>query len=265
MKQYLTISEFARLRGVNLNSLHYYEKLGLLRPAYIDPRTRYRYYRPEQLSQLDTILLCIDLGIPLKELSSYVDGSGEMQSRRLLEDGRLLAQKKIAALQDGLKKIEHSLLCLDETRQYEGQQGLYTRRIGPRRLYTAAYTQALTDPVRLEKTFSRLYADAQAQGLSPLLPAGVLADRTDDGAQFRLFCEVLGEADCPALEEVPEGDFLCLQLDLQADTDIAAVLRENYPEGPEGPVLVCNMLLNKFRFGSRRTEIQKPLRPGRGG
>jgi len=30
MKNYFTISEFAKLRNININSLRYYEKLGLL-------------------------------------------------------------------------------------------------------------------------------------------------------------------------------------------------------------------------------------------
>ena len=44
----LTISQLAKLRNVNINSLRYYEKLGILCPVYIDPETRYRYYALEQ-------------------------------------------------------------------------------------------------------------------------------------------------------------------------------------------------------------------------
>ena len=35
MKQYLTISEFAGLRNVNINSIRYYEKQKFLMPAWI--------------------------------------------------------------------------------------------------------------------------------------------------------------------------------------------------------------------------------------
>ena len=44
MNRYFTISKFARLRGIDINSLRYYERLGILIPAYTDPHTRYRYY-----------------------------------------------------------------------------------------------------------------------------------------------------------------------------------------------------------------------------
>ena len=65
MKNYFLISEFAKLRDININSLRYYEKLGLLKPAYVEERTGYRYYSAEQVSVLNKILLCINLGIPL--------------------------------------------------------------------------------------------------------------------------------------------------------------------------------------------------------
>ena len=84
MNRYFTISKFDRLRGIDVNSLRYYERLGILIPAYTDPHTRYRYCTAEQLSILDMILLCINLGVPLKELKAYFDESGRFQNRCLL-------------------------------------------------------------------------------------------------------------------------------------------------------------------------------------
>ena len=57
MKNYFTISEFAKLRDININSLRYYEKLGLLKPAYIDETNGYRYYSSEQVSILNKSIL----------------------------------------------------------------------------------------------------------------------------------------------------------------------------------------------------------------
>lgn len=84
MNRYFTISRFARLRGIDINSLRYYERLGILKPAWTDPHTRYRYYTAEQLSILDMILLCINLGVPLKELKAYFDENGRFQNRACL-------------------------------------------------------------------------------------------------------------------------------------------------------------------------------------
>lgn len=64
MENLLSIGEVAKIRNVNVQSLRYYEKLGILIPAYINPETGYRYYSLEQIMILDTIILCVDLGIP---------------------------------------------------------------------------------------------------------------------------------------------------------------------------------------------------------
>ena len=41
---YLSITELAKLRKVSSETLRYYDRINLLKPEYIDPETRYRYY-----------------------------------------------------------------------------------------------------------------------------------------------------------------------------------------------------------------------------
>ncbi len=86
MQSYLSIGEVAKIRNIDVQSLRYYEKLGILIPAYVNPENGYRYYSLEQIMVLDTIILCIDLGIPLKKLKEYVDDSGQLEFERLLKD-----------------------------------------------------------------------------------------------------------------------------------------------------------------------------------
>lgn len=88
MENYLSIGEVAKIRNIDVQSLRYYEKLGILIPAYINLQTGYRYYSMEQLMILDTAILCIDLGIPLKRLKEYVDSDGQLEFERLLRDGK---------------------------------------------------------------------------------------------------------------------------------------------------------------------------------
>ena len=96
MNRYFTISKFARLRGIDINSLRYYERLGILIPAYTAPHTRYRYYTAEQLSILDMILLCINLGVPLKELKAYFDEAGGFRTGPCLRRASGARRKKSA-------------------------------------------------------------------------------------------------------------------------------------------------------------------------
>src|SRR5262245_7045282 len=43
------IGEFASLSGISVKTLRFYDEIGLLRPAGVDVRTRYRRYAPSQL------------------------------------------------------------------------------------------------------------------------------------------------------------------------------------------------------------------------
>ena len=133
-KEYLTIRRFAQLRGVNINSLRYYEKLKILVPAWIDPQTKYRYYLPEQLITLDTILLCIQLGIPLKTLREYMDENGSLKEKVILEKGKERLLSQISELQQGIELTEFQINSIEGNQKYSGQTGVYRRRIKERYL-----------------------------------------------------------------------------------------------------------------------------------
>ena len=87
----LSIGELARMKGVGVKSLRYYESIGIFRPAFVDPSSGYRYYSLNQLMDLDAITTCIELGIPLKELRDYIEPSGMLDLAALLEHGRCRA------------------------------------------------------------------------------------------------------------------------------------------------------------------------------
>jgi DNA-binding transcriptional MerR regulator len=87
MKDYLSIGKVAKRKGVSIKSLRYYDEIGILKPAYVNQATNYRYYKEEQLFLIDAITLCIELGIPLKNLPGYraEDGSGTFSDCFLTE------------------------------------------------------------------------------------------------------------------------------------------------------------------------------------
>ena len=58
----LKIGEFSRLAQVSPKTLRLYDERGLLKPAWIDRFSGYRYYTLEQLTHLNRILALKDLG-----------------------------------------------------------------------------------------------------------------------------------------------------------------------------------------------------------
>lgn len=61
----LTTGAFARASRLSVKALRLYDELGLLTPAYVDPRTGYRFYDPAQLEQARLVVWLRRLDMPL--------------------------------------------------------------------------------------------------------------------------------------------------------------------------------------------------------
>src|SRR5690606_10859323 len=73
--QRYTVKQVAELSGVSVRTLHYYDEIGLLRPAYVGSNG-YRYYTEGELLRLQQILLHRELGFALKEIAALLDAPG---------------------------------------------------------------------------------------------------------------------------------------------------------------------------------------------
>lgn len=132
MKGYLSISDFARLRNVNPKSLRYYERIGALIPAYTDPETGYRYYALEQLVEMDMILMCLELDIPLREAERYRQPDQTLDIRSLLQDGQQKAREKLVHLRNTMQQMEEALRRIEENQGAQRQGGICRRHLSRR-------------------------------------------------------------------------------------------------------------------------------------
>ena len=63
MKDMFSIGELARYQNISKQTLIFYDKIGLFRPAYVDPDNKYRYYKASQIDDqyvIDRIEKTID-------------------------------------------------------------------------------------------------------------------------------------------------------------------------------------------------------------
>jgi DNA-binding transcriptional MerR regulator len=97
------IGEFADLSGVSVKTLRFYDEIGLLRPASIDHRTRYRHYLPQQLQELASIVALKSLGVPLSDIRRLLRRGDSNRDRRIL-----LSELK-QTIEDSIQAATHSL------------------------------------------------------------------------------------------------------------------------------------------------------------
>lgn len=175
----LSIGEAAKLKNVSIKALRYYEKLGIFNPAYIDPQSGYRYYSPAQLFDLDVILTCGELGIPLKHILDYQTEQGTIDLRQLLIEGSELAEQKIKRGRQSLLQINSYLEEIEQQDSFRHCANTYTRKMPSR--YFCAKPWDISRPFEIKtylKTMSDLYQLADKLGTTPLYFQGLLIDTT---------------------------------------------------------------------------------------
>lgn len=119
-----TVKTVARLSGVSVRTLHHYDEIGLLKPAWVGANG-YRYYGREELLRLQQILFHRELGMPLAAIATLLDDPGfdrvtalrshRARLRQQMDRGRQLIETidaTLAALQGETK--------MDETKMYLG-------------------------------------------------------------------------------------------------------------------------------------------------
>jgi DNA-binding transcriptional MerR regulator len=66
-----TVRDVARLSGVSVRTLHFYDEIGLLKPAFVGDNG-YRYYEQGELLRLQQILFYRELGMPLNDIQAII-------------------------------------------------------------------------------------------------------------------------------------------------------------------------------------------------
>lgn len=108
----MQIGEFADMCNTEISVLRYYDKTGLLEPAYTDRFTGYRYYSSEQAEQFRKIVLLKGAGFSLSEIKSVLsDGTG---LSALLEKKRTELNVKLKIIDKAEKLLSGDIIVKKE-------------------------------------------------------------------------------------------------------------------------------------------------------
>lgn len=135
----MKINEFARFTGVSVRTLHYYDEIGLLKPARVDEFTGYRYYDEKSLERMQEIMFYRELEFPLKEIGAILTAPGYDKGAVLKEQRKFLLMKKerIEKLIDAVDKAiegEIDMSAFDKT-EYEKYKEEVRERWGKTKAY----------------------------------------------------------------------------------------------------------------------------------
>jgi DNA-binding transcriptional MerR regulator len=99
-----TVRQVARISGVSVRTLHFYDELGLLKPAYQAPNG-YRIYDEPQLLMLQQILFYRELGFELKQIKDILERP-DFEKRQALLSHRDVLEENLARTRALLETID---------------------------------------------------------------------------------------------------------------------------------------------------------------
>jgi len=118
-----TVTKLAKISGVSVRTLHWYDEVGLLKPAY-HGSNGYRYYEEEQLLILQQILFFRELGFELKQIQKILKRS-DFDKMVALSSHRQILQKNLARTRKLIKTIDETIEHLKGTKKMKEQEIYY--------------------------------------------------------------------------------------------------------------------------------------------
>lgn len=106
-----TINTLAKMSGVSIRTLRFYDEIGLLKPAYVR-ENGYRYYQEEQLLILQQILFFKELDFDLKQIKEILNHN-DFNKTKALQEHRIVLEKKIQKTRELVKTIDKTINHLE--------------------------------------------------------------------------------------------------------------------------------------------------------
>lgn len=249
MENYLTIGDLSKLSGSSVRSLRYYDQIGILKPAYINEDTGYRYYTAEQLATLSMIQACTELDIPLKNFEDYKTEEGTFDLYRLVQIGETLAHQKIHHLEQIVQKLESLSEYLTTVQNIGQKKTPFVRQIKKRKVATAPFYGDIRNEYERMKAMTDLYLKMKACNIAVLYQQGFLFQCENNGEVIPYcFLEVIDDKkDFDYITEIPSGSYTCRVF-------LSSHMQQAYQEASENGTVIVEYLDEKQ---NRYVEVQK--------
>ncbi|MEK3732046.1 MULTISPECIES: MerR family transcriptional regulator [Paenibacillus] len=161
------ISEFSNLSRIPLQTLRYYDQIGILKPAATDEVTGYRYYNAEQLLRVNRIVILKDLGFSLQQIAQLLqeDVSAE-QIRGMLRLKESEIEQRLSTEQSRLARIKERMQLLEHKGKMDKELEVVVKRVESMQMVTYASVGTVDEIPNLFGIFDRLLDSRTRSALS---------------------------------------------------------------------------------------------------
>ncbi|WP_260287826.1 MerR family transcriptional regulator [Peribacillus aracenensis] len=216
---YLSIGDMSKLNNVSIQTLRYYDKIGLFKPEYINPDNHYRYYSVRQIFYLDIIKYLKHIGTPLEEIRQMIALPPESMYE-FLEKQELTIEEQIKKLENIQHLLNHYKSQLHEQILLNNQElgVVYTRKIDERNVLKVDCQNVVT-PLDQPDIYFRELADAlEKEGTVVDLQYGCIYplkhyESTEKIHYSSLYTHITKTDLNPSgvyVDSIPKGTYMCI-------------------------------------------------------
>ena len=212
---FLTVSEIGKKYNISRQTLIYYDKIGLFKPAFVDSNG-YRCYSVRQIPHLREIYFLKSLGVSLQEIKNHFNERNVKKTEELLESRRRAIDEEMAKLAAKRAYLTQRLNLYSEYQHVHENIGeLFLRRFPARSVVFSPFGKKPSKQ-ELHLSLWRCWQELakhemlMSNGFGTILPAAALyTDKLFENAGSYIFLPY-SEVDIKNVRILPAGNYACM-------------------------------------------------------
>ncbi len=211
-KKLFSIGEISRIKRITKKALRFYERIGLLKPCYVDPRNRYRYYSIEQFIHIDIIKALRAMGISPADIKAVFKRRDTAELLEFLDLQKAKAEQQIDELRKTVGHIAGVRQMIGSSLSSVAHRSVYRRRLRQRSIVTLPF-KGLPSPEAALVEFARFDRIIDEHRLISTYETGILFRPAEAGfAPALIFntVDIVENSDAAITSTLPAGDYVCV-------------------------------------------------------
>lgn len=239
MKKLYSAGETSKLARTTIATLHYYDKIGLLKPAKIDEHSGYRYYSDNELVYLNVINFCKQKNMSLESIKKVFENDNFEYIVGFLQEKELEIDKEIDRLKSTkqhINRLKMEFLRQPSLHNVDLSKIIFTKKNLEERAIVKINSLEKASIENFNKMFDILYEQIGRDSIDDFVfdnKVSILTTMNSSCSQSTFFAEC---KDCPknsnCITFLPKGTYICSYCsEQQRDSTIQNIIhycKDNY-------------------------------------
>jgi DNA-binding transcriptional MerR regulator len=263
MKELYTIGETSALLAVTVPTLRYYEKVGLLQPHYIDPKTGYRYYTFNQFHYIDRIKYLQKFGLSLDDIKVILHSGSVDKLLPFLAQQKQNFQNQLKEIQATIKDIQWYVDYFTYLNKVENTNNLYKIQLEERYAIAVPCYPDESPISNMEVRLAAAKARPELKNLNYLRQYAYIVDfdkltqKIFSPRNYMIYLREKPDFHTESLMELPAGEYLCYRARILTEDWDPSVITEFFKDKQKPMLVIANEFEeNLVEYMGTQYEIQ---------